>query len=186
MSKSASMSSGVATRYAKAIFSLAKEDKKLEALGKDLSSLSDALKISEDLRNLISSPVYSRSQQELAIAAISKKMKLTDLMQNALGLMSSKRRLYILPNLIDEVNSYIAEDKGEIMVNVTSADELSEIQSKNLVKTLKNAIGKEIKIKSTVDHTLIGGLIVKVGSKMIDSSIRSKLENLQNIMKEVR
>ena len=144
------MSSGVATRYAKAIFSLAKEDKKLEVLGKDLSSLSDALKISEDLRNLISSPVYSRSQQELAIAAISKKMKLTDLMQNALGLMSSKRRLYILPNLIDEVNSYIAEDKGEIMVNVTSADELSEIQSKNLVKTLKNAIGKKQKLPKCV------------------------------------
>ena len=103
-----------------------------------------------------------------------------------MGLMSSKRRLYILPNLIDEVNSYIAEDKGEVTVDVTSADDLSEVQSKNLVKTLKNAIGKEIKIKSTVDHTLIGGLIVKVGSKMIDSSIRSKLENLQNIMKEVR
>jgi len=113
-------------------------------------------------------------------------MNLTDLMQNTLGLMSSKRRLYILPSLIDEVNSYIAEDKGEVTVSVTSADELSEVQSKKLVKTLKNAIGKEIKIKSTIDQTLIGGLIVKVGSKMIDSSIRSKLENLQNIMKEVR
>tara|TARA_B110000091_G_scaffold18444_1_gene17398 strand:- start:1193 stop:1735 length:543 start_codon:yes stop_codon:yes gene_type:complete len=180
------MSSGVATRYAKAIFGLAKEDKQLNLLERDLSSLSDALKISEDLRNLISSPIYSRSQQELAIIAISKKMNLTDLMQNTLGLMSSKRRLYILPSLIDEVNSYIAEDKGEVTVSVTSADELSEVQSKKLVKTLKNAIGKEIKIKSTIDQTLIGGLIVKVGSKMIDSSIRSKLENLQNIMKEVR
>ena len=186
MSKSASMSSGVATRYAKAIFGLAKEDKQLNLLERDLSSLSEALKISEDLRNLISSPIYSRSQQELAIIAISKKMNLTDLMQNTLGLMSSKRRLYILPSLIDEVNSYIAEDKGEVTVSVTSADELSEVQSKKLVKTLKNAIGKEIKIKSTIDQTLIGGLIVKVGSKMIDSSIRSKLENLQNIMKEVR
>ena len=91
-----------------------------------------------------------------------------------------------MPQLIDEISAYIAEDKGEITVSVTSARELSEDQNRNLVKTLKNTIGKEIKIKATIDHNLIGGLIVKVGSKMIDSSIRSKLENLQNIMKEAR
>lgn len=186
VSETTSMSSAVATRYAKAIFGLAKDEGDMKLLEKDLQSLRDILEVSEDFRTLISSPMYSREQQETAILEISKKIKISDMMKNALCLVCSKRRLYILPQLIDEISAYIAEDKGEITVSVTSARELSEDQNRNLVKTLKNTIGKEIKIKATIDHNLIGGLIVKVGSKMIDSSIRSKLENLQNIMKEAR
>ena len=186
VSEPTSMSSGVATRYAKAIFGLAKDEGGMSLLETDLQSLENILEVSEDFRTLISSPMYSRAQQEAAILEISKKIRISDMMRNALCLVCSKRRLYILQQLIDEISAYIAEDKGEITVSVTSARELSEDQNRNLVKTLKNTIGKEIKIKATIDRNLIGGLIVKVGSKMIDSSIRSKLENLQNIMKEVR
>ena len=179
------MSSGVAKRYAKAIFGLAKEDKKIESLSMDLTSIGDALQISEELNQLISSPVYNRLDQENALLAISDKMGLSDLMKSSLGLLAMKRRLNILPTLIEEVKAYIAEDKGEVTVNVTSASTLSATQTKDLTKSLEETIGKEIKIEAIIDESLIGGLIVKVGSKMIDSSIRSKLANLQNIMKEV-
>jgi len=185
VSDSASMSSGVAKRYAKAIFGLAKEDKKIESLSTDLTSIGDALHISEELNQLISSPVYNRLDQENAILAISDRMGLSDLMKSSLGLLAMKRRLNILPTLIEEVKAYIAEDKGEVTVNVTSASTLSDTQTKDLTKSLEKTIGKEIKIEAIIDESLIGGLIVKVGSKMIDSSIRSKLANLQNIMKEV-
>ena len=185
VSESASMSSGVAKRYAKAIFGLAKEDKKIESLSTDLTSMGDALHISEELNQLISSPVYNRLDQENAILAISDRMGLSDLMKSSLGLLAMKRRLNILPTLIEEVKAYIAEDKGEVTVNVTSASTLSDTQTKDLTKSLEKTIGKEIKIEAIIDESLIGGLIVKVGSKMIDSSIRSKLANLQNIMKEV-
>ena len=185
VSDSASMSSGVAKRYAKAIFGLAKEDKKIESLSTDLTSMGDALHISEELNQLISSPVYNRLDQENAILAISDRMGLSDLMKSSLGLLAMKRRLNILPTLIEEVKAYIAEDKGEVTVNVTSASTLSNTQTKDLTKSLEKTIGKEIKIEAIIDESLIGGLIVKVGSKMIDSSIRSKLANLQNIMKEV-
>ncbi len=185
VSDSASMSSGVAKRYAKAIFGLAKEDKKIESLSTDLTSMGDALHISEELNQLISSPVYNRLDQENAILAISDRMGLSDLMKSSLGLLAMKRRLNILPTLIEEIKAYIAEDKGEVTVNVTSASTLSDTQTKDLTKSLEKTIGKEIKIEAIIDESLIGGLIVKVGSKMIDSSIRSKLANLQNIMKEV-
>ena len=185
VSDSASMSSGVAKRYAKAIFGLAKEDKKIESLSTDVTSMGDALHISEELNQLISSPVYNRLDQENAILAISDRMGLSDLMKSSLGLLAMKRRLNILPTLIEEVKAYIAEDKGEVTVNVTSASTLSDTQTKDLTKSLEKTIGKEIKIEAIIDESLIGGLIVKVGSKMIDSSIRSKLANLQNIMKEV-
>ena len=125
-------------------------------------------------------------EQESAILAISDKMGLSGLMKNSLGLLAVKRRLNILPSLIEEVKIYIAEDKGEVTVNVTSASALSEAQTQDLTKSLEKTIGKEIKIETSIDESLIGGLIVKVGSKMIDSSVRSKLTNLQNIMKEVR
>ena len=182
---STSMSAGVAKRYAKAIFGLAKEEKTVDSLSADMSTLEDALQVSEDLNHLIFSPVYNRLEQEKAVAALSDKMCLSALVKNSLGLLAMKRRLDILPVLIEEVNAYIADDKGEVKVSVTSASNLSDAQTKDLTKSLKKAIGKEIKIESTVDETLIGGLIVKVGSKMIDSSISSKLANLQNIMKEV-
>jgi F-type H+-transporting ATPase subunit delta len=101
------MSSAVATRYAKAIFGLAKDEGDMKLLEKDLQSLRDILEVSEDFRTLISSPMYSREQQETVVLEISKKIKISDMMKNALCLVCSKRRLYILPQLIDEISAYI-------------------------------------------------------------------------------
>ncbi|MFP7569693.1 F0F1 ATP synthase subunit delta [Marivita sp. S2033] len=185
VSESASISSGIADRYAMAVFDLAKEDKELDKLETDLDDLSAALAASPELVELIRSPIYSRDAQSGAISAIAKKMRLTATMQKVLALMASKRRLFVLPQMIARLRDLIAAEKGEVTADVASAVKLTDEQSKELAKTLKANIGKDVKINATVDESLIGGLVVKVGSKMIDTSIRSKLNSLQNAMKEV-
>ena len=185
VSEPASISSGIAARYATAVFQLAIEGKKLKALEGDVDALDASLADSADLNALINSPIYSRAQQGGAIAAVSKKMKLSPTMQNTLGLMASNRRLFVLPQLVATLRDLIADEKGEITAEVVSAKALTKAQSDKLAKTLKASVGKDVIIKAAVDQSLIGGLIVKVGSKMIDTSIKSKLGNLQNAMKEV-
>ncbi len=120
---------------------------------------------------LIMSPIYSRDEQAAAMAALAKKMGLTPTMTNVLALMAAKRRLFVLPQLIAALRAIIAEDKGEVTAEVTSAKALTKAQSDKLAKTLKAARRQDVKIKATVDESLIGGLVVKVGSKMIDTSI---------------
>lgn len=185
VSEPASISSGIAARYASALFELAKDSKSLAALEADADALDSALRDSADLRQLISSPVYSRDQQGAAIGAIARKMGLSALTANTLSLMASKRRLFVLPQLVRALREMIAEEKGEVTAEVTSARPLTQTQSDDLSKTLKARFGKTVKLNMSVDESLIGGLIVKVGSKMIDTSIRSKLASLQNAMKEV-
>jgi F-type H+-transporting ATPase subunit delta len=104
---------------------------------------------------------------------------------NVLALMASKRRLFVLPQLVATLRDQIAGHKGEVTAEVTSAKALTKAQADKLAKTLKAQVGADVKIKATVDEAIIGGLIVKVGSKMIDTSIKSKLNALQNTMKEV-
>ena len=99
--------------------------------------------------------------------------------------MTAKRRLFVLPQLLAQLDALIAEDKGEVTAEVTSAKALTKAQSDKLTKTLKAQVGRDVKLNATVDESLIGGLVVKVGSKMIDTSIRSRLDSLQNAMKEV-
>ncbi len=185
MSDTGSISSGVAARYATALFDLAKDAKSLPAVESDLDALDVALAENDALRDLFKSPIYSRDETAGAIAAIAKKMKLSSVVGSTLGLMAQKRRLPVVPALIEAVRAMIADEKGEITAHVSAAKALTAAQEKSLAATLKKSTGKDVKIKTTVDASLIGGLIVKVGSKMIDSSIKSKLSNLQNVMKEV-
>lgn len=185
MSEPASISTGIASRYATAVFELAKEGKKLTVLEGDVDALDGALGDSADLRALISSPIYSRDEQSEAVVALSKKMTLSPTIANTLSLMAEKRRLFVLPQLISVLRDLIAEEKGEITADVTAANALTKAQQTKLAKTLKSSVGKDVNINLVVDETLIGGLIVKVGSQMIDTSIKSKLGNLQNAMKEV-
>jgi len=186
VSEPASISTGIANRYATAIFSLAQEEKGLAALESVVDGLDAALKESLDLRNLISSPIYSREEQGAGIMAIAAKMGLSQTMTNVLGLMASKRRLFVLPQLVTALRERISIEKGEVTAEVTSAKALTKTQSAKLAKTLSAQAGKDVKIIATVDESLIGGLVVKVGSKMIDTSIAAKLKALQNSMKEAR
>lgn len=185
MAEPASISTGIAARYATAVFELVKADSALPTLEANLDAIETALAESDDFRDLITSPIYTRSEQGAAMAQISGKMGLSATLTNTLGLMASKRRLFAVPQLVAALRGLIADDKGEVTAEVTSAKSLTATQSKKLAATLKDTVGKDVKINATVDESLIGGLIVKVGSKMIDTSVRSKLNALQNTMKEV-
>lgn len=185
MSEPASISTGIAARYATAVFELAKEGSALAALEGDLDTLESALAASPDLRAMVVSPVYSRDDMTAAIGAVADKMALSATLKGVLGLMAQNRRLFALPQLIAALRGMIADEKGEVTAEVTSATVLSKAQADRLAETLKANIGKTVKLNVAVDEALIGGLIVKVGSKMIDTSIRSKLAALQHSMKEV-
>lgn len=185
MSEPASISSGIAERYAAAVFSLAKEDNQLPTLENDVDALDAALSDSSELRAMVTSPVYSRADQQAAITAVANKMNLSATLANTLALMGSKRRLFVLPQMIMQLRAMMADEKGEVTAEIRTAQPLSDAQSDKLAKTLAKQVGKSVKIQTTVDESLIGGLVVKVGSRMIDTSIAAKLANLQNAMKEV-
>lgn len=185
MSEPQSISTGIASRYATALFELAKEEKGLKALETDADALAAALDNSEAFSDFIVSPIHSRAEQEAAIGAIASAMDLGPMVVNTLRLMAQKRRLFALPALVRQLRALIAAENGEVTAEVASATALSADQQKKLAETLKKSVGQDVKLSLSVDESLIGGLVVKVGSQMIDTSIRSKLSALQNTMKEV-
>ncbi len=185
VSEPASISTSIAARYATAVYDIAKDGGTVKALEADIDALQAAMNDSEDFRTLIHSPIYTREEQAGAITAIASKMNLTDTMANTLALMAQKRRLFVVPQLLSTLRDIIAAEKGEVTAEVVSAKALTKAQSEKLAKTLKASTGKDVTLNATVDESLIGGLVVKVGSRMIDTSIRAKLNSLQNAMKEV-
>ncbi|MCO6385157.1 F0F1 ATP synthase subunit delta [Oceanicola sp. 502str15] len=185
VSETASISASIAARYASALFDLAKSDKKLKSLGSDADTLGAALDESDAFRDLINNPIYTRAEQAAGATAVAKKMGLDALTTSTLGLMAQNRRLFALPQLVKALKAMIAEENGEVTAEVTSAKALTDAQKKKLAETLAKKVGKDVKLDTHVDEALIGGLVVKLGSQMIDSSIRSKLSSLQNAMKEV-
>ncbi|MEM9045261.1 MAG: F0F1 ATP synthase subunit delta [Pseudomonadota bacterium] len=185
MTASSSLTSSAAGRYATALFDLAKEEGVLEAVEGDLIALKGALVESTDLQHLISSPIHTREEQGRALTAVADAMGLGALTKNVLGLMAANRRLFTLDRFLDVFATLMAEHRGEVTADVTAAQALSDAQTAKLAAELKSSVGKDVKLNVAVDESLIGGLIVKVGSRMIDSSIRSKLAGLQNAMKEV-
>ncbi len=185
VSEPASISTSIAARYATAVYDIAKDGGTVKALEADIDALQAAMNDSEDFRTLIHSPIYTREEQAGAITAIASKMNLTDTVANTLALMAQKRRLFVVPQLLSTLRDIIAAEKGEVTAEVVSAKALTKAQSEKLAKTLKASTGKDVTLNATVDESLIGGLVVKVGSRMIDTSIRAKLNSLQNAMKEV-
>jgi len=185
VTETASLTSTVAGRYANALFELAREADALDAVEADVEALAAALGESEDLSTLITSPLYSREDQGKALKAVTGAMGLGTLTANVAGLMAEKRRLFALPDVLDVFRQLLAEHRGEVTAEVTSAKPLSETQAEALKDRLAKATGRTIKLSTSVDEALIGGLVVKVGSRMIDSSIRARLSALETAMKEV-
>ena len=185
MSEPASISLNIASRYAQALFEIAKDEKGLATLEADTDALGAALLASPELAGMIASPVVTREGQSRAMAAVVTAMGLSSAMANTIALMASKRRLFVLPQLVANLRARIAIEKGEVTAEVTSAAALSPAQATALVEALKAKVGKDVKLNTTVDESLIGGLIVKLGSTMIDTSVKAKLAALQNAMKEV-
>jgi F-type H+-transporting ATPase subunit delta len=186
VSEPASISTGIAERYAQAVFELSREGGDLGKLEQDVADLDAAIKESSDLREVLTSPMISRAEQGAAVTAVAAKMGLSETMRNVLALMAAKRRLFVVPAMMRVLKERLSAEKGELAADVRSATALSDDQRARLAEALRGATGKDVKLDVTVDDALIGGLVVKVGSQMIDTSIRAKLNALQNTMKEVR
>lgn len=178
--------SGLADRYAAALFDLADERKELDAVADDLKNLRAMLRDSADLRRLIRSPVLSRDAQGKGVAALADKAGISALTRNFLGLLAQNRRLFALPEMIESYLRRLAERRGEVTAHVVSAQALSPQQSESINEQLRKAVGRKVAVDVEIDPTLLGGLVVRVGSRMVDASLRSKLNRLQLAMKGVQ
>jgi F-type H+-transporting ATPase subunit delta len=174
---------GLQGRYANAVFELAQEQRAVDALSADLSALRKAMDSSPDLARLVKSPVFGSDTQARAMKAVLEKMGAGALATNLILLLAQKRRLFVLDAIIASYERLVARSRGETESQVTSARELSDGEVAELKSVLKSRLGREPRLATKVDPSLLGGLVVKVGSRMIDSSIRTKLSGLAAAMK---
>lgn len=174
---------GLAGRYATAAFELAREEGALEAVERDLAGLKTLLGQSKDLTRLVRSPAFSSEAQEKGMAGVLEKMKANPLSRRLVLLLARKRRLFILAGVIAGFETLLARHRGEIAADVTSARPLGDSETAELKRVLKEKLGREPRLTTHVDPKLLGGLVVRVGSRMIDSSLRTKLDQLRAAMK---
>ncbi len=184
MSETSSISATIAERYALALFEISKEADGLARLEADADALGAALADSPEMREMISSPRVSREEMRAAIDALAGPMGLAESTANTLRLMAEKRRLFVLPQFVAALRARLAEERGEVAAEVVSAVPLSEAQATRVTDLLRVRFGRNIKLSTSVDESLIGGLVVRVGSKMIDTSVRARLAGLQAAMKD--
>jgi F-type H+-transporting ATPase subunit delta len=184
----ASEATGVASlaeRYAAALFELADERHELDTVAGDLRELRAMLHESTDLDRLLRSPVLSREDQAKAIAALGDRAGLSRLTRDFLGVVAGNRRLFAVPAMTEAFLKQLAERRGEVTAEVTTAQPLNDTQQNTLGEQLRRAVGRRVTIDVKVDPSLLGGMIVKVGSRMIDGSLKSRLHRLQLAMKGV-
>ena len=174
---------GVAARYALALFELADEQRKLDQVADDLKSIDALLRESADLRRLIGNPVVSRTASGSAMAALIERIGADALTQKFIGLVSANRRLFVLPAIIKAYLAKLAQRRGEVTAEITAARKLSDNQSQALEAALRSALGGKVALSVAVDPSLIGGLVVKVGSRMVDSSLKTQLQKMKLAMK---
>ncbi len=183
MSTDEPMMAGMAGRYAAALFEIAKDDKQLAQVESDVKTFQGMLDSSEDLRRLVRSPVISAENQATALTALLAKAKISGLTANFLKLIARNRRLFATADMFKSFRALVARERGEVSADVVSAHPLSAEQMNALQDVLKAQVGKDVQINTRVDPNLLGGVVVKVGSRMIDSSLRTKLNNLKVAMK---
>jgi len=175
--------SGVAGRYAAALFDLADEQKELDAVASDLATIRQLLAESEDLRRLVRSPVISREAQSRAILAVLERAGAAPMTRNFVGVVAQNRRLFALDDMCVGYRELLAARRGEVTAEVTTARPLSDAQRAALEQELRTAMGSLVSIDDRVDPALLGGMVVKVGSRMVDSSLRTKLQRLELTLK---
>jgi F-type H+-transporting ATPase subunit delta len=178
--------SGLANRYATALFDLAAERKALEQVEADLAALERAIAGSTDLARLISSPITSREDHAQAMAAVAERLGLSDIVRNFLGVLARSRRLAALPAIIAGYQRKLAAHRGEETAEVTSAVPLDEAQLSSVREAVASYAGKPVQLTAAVDPALLGGLVVRIGSRMIDASLKTKLQHLELSMRGVR
>ena len=185
MADTSQLISGVAERYASSLFEVALETGSIDAVGADLERFQSMMDESDDLRRLVLSPVFSADEQVRAVSAVADKAGIRGAVGNFLKVVASNRRLFALPGMIRAFRQIAAAHRGEVAAEVTSAHALTPAQEQELKSALKGVTGKDVVIALKVDPTLLGGLIVKVGSRQIDTSLRTKLSTLKLALKEV-
>ena len=175
----------IALPYASALYDLASDANAISATEKALDAVANLANKNADFARLLNSPIISADRKSAAADAILKKLKTPTLSANFIRLVAKNGRLIALPAMISTFKELAANARGEASAEITSATELSKTQLKSLADTLKKKIGKTVTLQTHVDPDLIGGLIVKVGSQMIDSSLKTKLSAMKIAMKEV-
>lgn len=176
--------SGVSGRYATALFELARDEKCIDAVKADLDRFDAMLADSEDLRRLVRSPVFSADAQAKALSAVLDKAAITGISANFLKVLTANRRLFAIADVIRAFRALVARFKGEASADVTVAEPLSEKNLETLKAALKSVTGKDVTLNVQVDPSIIGGLVLKLGSRMVDSSLRTKLNSIKHAMKE--
>lgn len=179
MAASNQTSSVVSERYAKALIELAEESKKLDKIEKDLQDLQGMIHASPDLANTIRSPLNKEQSLLNAMFAIADKAKLQDVTKSFLGVLVQNGRISALPRVIEAFNAMMAKRRGAVFVDVQVAQDMTAKQKKDLEAALSKAIGKDVAVNARVEPDILGGMIVTVGSHMIDDSVRRKLERLK-------
>jgi F-type H+-transporting ATPase subunit delta len=170
-------------RYASALFELAKEQEAIAQIEADLARFDAVLTESEDLRRLVASPIFAAEDQSRALTAVLGALGITGLTANFLQLVTRNRRLFAVPQMIKIFRALAADHRGEITAEVTTAQALNDEQTAQLKETLKNSVGKDVQLNVRVDSAILGGLIVKIGSRMIDSSLRTRLNAMKVSLK---
>ena len=177
--------SGVASRYATALFELARDDGAIDKVASDLATFARLIAESSDLARLVRSPVFSAEEQRMALSAVLARAQISGLAANFLKLVAAKRRLFAIADMIRAYKALVAREKGEVTAEVTVAETLGENHLAALKDALRSVTGKHVELNIRVDPAIVGGLIVKLGSRMVDSSLKTKLNSLKTAMKEV-
>ena len=176
--------SGVSGRYATALFELARDEKSIDAVKADLDRFDALLGDSADLKRLVRSPVFSADTQLKALIAVLNKAGITGIAANFLKVLTRNRRLFAISDVIRAFRALVAKFRGEATADVTVAERLSDRNLDALKTALKSVTGKDVALNVKVDPSIIGGLVVKLGSRMVDSSLRTKLNSIKHAMKE--
>jgi F-type H+-transporting ATPase subunit delta len=180
-----SLTSGIAARYASSLFELALEVNALDSVETDLARFDALMRGSEDLMRLVRSPVFSTAEQVKAIDAVLTRAKIGGLTGNFIRVVAQNRRLFTMPMVLGQFRKLAAAHRGEVSADVTVAAALSPEQSTQLKAALKGSVGKDVAVHEIVDPSILGGMIVKIGSRQIDTSLRTKLSSLKLALKEV-
>lgn len=176
--------SGVSGRYATALFELARDEKSVDAVKADLDKFAALLSESADLARLVRSPVFTADDQRKALGAVLAKAGISGITANLINVLVANRRLFAVGDVIRAFNALVAKFKGEATADVTVAEPLSDKNLDALKAALKTVTGKDVALNVKVDPSIIGGLVVKLGSRMVDSSLRTKLNSIKHAMKE--
>jgi F-type H+-transporting ATPase subunit delta len=185
-SQTGTVVSGVAGRYASALFELAREQRVIDAVSADLDRFDALLRESPDLQRLVKSPVFTAEEQERGVGAILDKTGIGGFAGNFIRLVASNRRLFALPDMIRAYRTLVADHKGIVRAQVTVAEQPSDKVMGDITSALRDVAKAEVDVDIRIDPSLIGGLVVKMGSRMVDASLRTKLNSIRLAMKEVR